>query len=199
MGFASEPDKVYLLLTSNLSFARVCGFIPKGEDEQYWFKYVPSLRKLEQFDQIMTDYGLWSKSKWNEVRQNIEKGVIKKENELVGDTTHYYAFSGFETLTFKNEKGKEKTSHSQKLPKVVIAIIKRNANIRGSLRMMALEPLSKRTISTFGAIKHLSLVFLCREYPWMLLPLPMHLHLMGKHFCLMLKAFLSICPRFSHG
>jgi len=117
MGFAPEPDKVYLLLTSNLSFARVCGFIPKGEDEQYWFKYVPSLRKLEQFDQIMTDYGLWSKSKWNEVRQNIEKGVIKKENELVGDTTHYYAFSGFETLTFKNEKGKEKTKSQSKVTK----------------------------------------------------------------------------------
>ncbi|MBW2569960.1 MAG: hypothetical protein JRD93_13235 [Deltaproteobacteria bacterium] len=101
----------------NLSFARVCGFIPKGEDEQYWFKYVPSLRKLEQFDQIMTDYGLWSKSKWDEVRQNIEKGVIKKENELVGDTTHYYAFSGFETLTFKNEKGKEKKKSQSKLTK----------------------------------------------------------------------------------
>ncbi|MEA3415572.1 MAG: hypothetical protein U9R02_05350, partial [Thermodesulfobacteriota bacterium] len=117
MGFAPEPEKVYLLLTSNLSFARVCGFIPKGEDEQYWFKYVPSLRKLEQFDQIMTDYELWSTSKWYEVSQNIEQGVIKKENELVGDTTHYYAFSGFETLTFKNEKGKEKTKSQSKVTK----------------------------------------------------------------------------------
>jgi len=48
MGFAAVPEKVHSLLTSNLAFARVCGFIPKGTDEQYWYKYVPSLRKLEQ-------------------------------------------------------------------------------------------------------------------------------------------------------
>jgi len=39
---------VHLLLTSNLPFARVCGFVPKGENSVYWYKHVPSLRKLEQ-------------------------------------------------------------------------------------------------------------------------------------------------------
>ena len=35
MGFESIPEKVHLLLTSNLGFARVCGFVPKGNNDQY--------------------------------------------------------------------------------------------------------------------------------------------------------------------
>ncbi|MCP4672337.1 MAG: hypothetical protein GY857_13650, partial [Desulfobacula sp.] len=85
MGFPAEPEKVHLLLTSNLPFARVCGFVPKGENTPYWRLHVPSLRKLEQFDMIMTRYGLWNEIKWEEVSRNIEEGVIKKENEVVGD------------------------------------------------------------------------------------------------------------------
>ena len=107
MGFAAVPEKVRLLLTSNLAFARVCGFIPKSTDEQYWYKYVPSLRKLEQFDQIMTEYGLWDQCKRQEVLENIDQGIIQKENVLVGDTSHYHAYSGFETLTYIDKKGKE--------------------------------------------------------------------------------------------
>jgi hypothetical protein len=89
MGFESIPEKVHLLLTSNLGFARVCGFVPKGSNDQYWFKYVPSIRKLEQFDQIMTDYGLWDRLKIKEVIENIQQGIIQEEKELVGDTTHF--------------------------------------------------------------------------------------------------------------
>ncbi len=114
MGLSPEPQDVFFLLNSNLSFARVCGFIPKGNDEQYWYKYVPSLRKLEQFDQIMTDYGLWDEIKWNEIRENLHNGTINKENVLVGDTTHYQAFSGFETVKYTDDKGKEKTKSQSK-------------------------------------------------------------------------------------
>jgi hypothetical protein len=32
MGFPAEPEQVYLLLKSNPSFARVCGFAPKEKD-----------------------------------------------------------------------------------------------------------------------------------------------------------------------
>jgi len=117
MGFESIPEKVHLLLTSNLAFARVCGFIPKADNDQYWFKYVPSIRKLEQFDQIMTDYGLWDRCKIKEVIENIEQGIIKKEKELVGDTTHFHAYSGFETVTYINEKGKEKRKSQSKTTK----------------------------------------------------------------------------------
>jgi len=66
-----------LLLTSNLSFARVCGFIPKGDNDQYWFKYAPSIRKLEQSNQIMTDYGLWDRLKIKEVIENMEKHFFR--------------------------------------------------------------------------------------------------------------------------
>lgn len=114
MGFESTPEKVHLLLTSNLSFARVCGFIPKGPDDPYWYKNVPSIRKLEQFDQIMTDYGLWHQCKILELTENIEQGAIKKENVLVGDTTHYHAHSGFETVTYTDEKGKENRKSQSK-------------------------------------------------------------------------------------
>ena len=117
MGFPPEPEIVFNLLISNLSFARVCGFVPNIIDDTYWYKNVPSLRKLEQFDQIMTEYGLWSQNKWNEVRRNIKDGVIKKENELVGDTTHYHAYSGFETVHYTDNKGKEKRKSQSKVTK----------------------------------------------------------------------------------
>jgi len=117
MGFEAIPEKVNLLLTSNLSFARVCGFIPKGDNDQYWFKYVPSIRKLEQFDQIMTDYGLWDRFKIKEVTENLKQGIIKVEKELVGDTTHFHAYSGFETVTYIDEKGKEQRKSQSKTTK----------------------------------------------------------------------------------
>ena len=117
MGLEAIPEKVHLLLTSNLSFARVCGFIPKGDNEPYWFKYVPSIRKLEQFDQIMTDYGLWDCSKIKEVIENLEQGIIKEEKELVGDTTHFDAYSVFKTVTYIDEKGKEQRKSQSKTTK----------------------------------------------------------------------------------
>jgi len=117
MGLEAIPEKVNLLLISNLSFARVCGFIPKGDNDRYWFKFVPGIRKLEQFDQIMTDYGLWDRIKIKEVIENLKQGIIKKEKELVGDTTHFHAFSGFETVTYIDEKGKEQRKSQSKTTK----------------------------------------------------------------------------------
>jgi len=46
--------------------------------------------------------------KLSEVSRNIRKGVIKKENELVGDTTHYHAYSEFETVKYTDENAKSK-------------------------------------------------------------------------------------------
>jgi hypothetical protein len=117
MGFSPEPEVVHNLLTSNLSFARVCGFVPNNIDERYWYRNIPSLRKVEQFDQIMTEYGLWNQNKWEEVRRNIEQGIIRKENELVGDTTHYHAYSGFETVAYTDPKGKKKKKSQSKITK----------------------------------------------------------------------------------
>jgi hypothetical protein len=117
MGFEPTPERVDFLLTSNLAFARVCGFLPKDHGSQYCSLDVPGLRKLEQFDQIMTEYGIWSKCKVNEVTENLKEGVIQKENILVGDTTHYYAHSGFKTVGYTNDKGKEKRKSQSKTTK----------------------------------------------------------------------------------
>ena len=32
---------------------------------------MPALRKLEQFDQIMTEYGLWDREKWDGLKEDF--------------------------------------------------------------------------------------------------------------------------------
>ncbi len=106
MGFPAEPEQVHLLLKSNPSFARVCGFSPKDKGrEVYHYRQVPSLRKFEQFDQVMRQAGIWEQIKVSEINTNLRSGVIHQEKELVGDTTHYHAYSGFETVSYEDEKG----------------------------------------------------------------------------------------------
>ena len=118
MGFPAEPEHVHLLLKSNPAFARVCGFSHKKKDrEAYHYQQVPSLRKLEQFDQIMADTGIWNRIKLSEVKTNLSRGVILPEKELVGDTTHYHAYSSFETVCYEDEKGKEQKKSQSKLTK----------------------------------------------------------------------------------
>ena len=81
------------------------GFISETRPGRVLQRTLPSLRKLEQFDQIERKR-IWAKIKGRGEREHKE-GVIRKENELVGDTTHYYAYSGFETVVYKDENGKE--------------------------------------------------------------------------------------------
>ncbi|MEE4357373.1 MAG: hypothetical protein V2I97_12980 [Desulfococcaceae bacterium] len=116
-GFEPDPENVRFFLTSNPAFAGVCGFIPPGEDEEYWYRHIPGLRKIQQFDQIMTDYGLWNREKLREVRKNIEQKIIEEENKIVGDTTHYYAYSGFETVVYTDENDKEQKKSQSRLTK----------------------------------------------------------------------------------
>ena len=117
MGFACEPKMVYQLLCSNPSFVRACGFAQKYTRDEYCHLHVPHLRKLEQFDQIMREYGLWDKIKIEEVRHNLSTGLIKKEKNLVGDTTHYEAYSGFETVKYKDSAGKDQKKSQSKMTK----------------------------------------------------------------------------------
>lgn len=118
MGFPAEPERVDLLLKSNPAFARVCGFFHKKKDcWGYHYQQVPSLRKLEQFDQIMTAAGLWDRIKLAEVKTNLATRVIRPEKELVGDTTHYHAYSSFETVRYEDEKGNEEKKSQSKVTK----------------------------------------------------------------------------------
>jgi hypothetical protein len=118
MGFAPEPEQVHLLLKSNPAFARVCGFSYRRKDcGDYHYQQVPSLRKLEQFDQIMTAAGLWGHIKVSVVAANLASGVIQPEAELVGDTTHYHAYSSFETVHYQDEQGNDRKKSQSKLTK----------------------------------------------------------------------------------
>jgi len=117
MGFAPEPESVHLLLASNPAFVRVCGFAPAITQDNYCWRHVPSLRKLQQFDQIMTEWGIWGRIKLEEVQANLRSGVIRRENELVGDTTHYHAYSSFETVTYVDKNGKEQKKSQSKVSK----------------------------------------------------------------------------------
>lgn len=132
MGFPAEPDKVHLLLQSNPAFMRVCEFAPKFVNNEYCYLHIPSLRKLEQFDQIMSEYGIWDKIKIKEVSANLKNGVIKKENKLVGDTTHYHAHSSFETVTYTDKKGNEQKKSQSKMTKKCNCQEKKTANINGN-------------------------------------------------------------------
>jgi len=96
-GRPAEPEIVYAELRDNPSFSRACGFtLPRPG--HYSYTDIPSLRKLQQFDQIMTEAGLWSEAKIDQVRRNLQADRIHVEPTLVHDTTHYPAYSSMRTV-----------------------------------------------------------------------------------------------------
>jgi hypothetical protein len=97
-GRPAEPEIVYAELQSNPSYARACGFTLPAPDGRYRQSDVPSLRKLEQFDQIMTDSGLWGDAAVDQVARNLKTGCIQVESTVVHDTTHYQAYSGMQVV-----------------------------------------------------------------------------------------------------
>jgi hypothetical protein len=97
-GKPGEPEMVHKELRGNPSFARACGFTLPRKKLLYRHTDVPSLRKLQQFDQIMTNLGLWGQAKVEQVVRNIKAGRIHMESTLVHDTTHYPAYSSMQTV-----------------------------------------------------------------------------------------------------
>jgi len=97
-GKPGEPEIVHKELRGNPSFARACGFTLPRDDRVYRPTDVPSLRKLQQFDQIMTKLGLWGQAKVEQVVQNLKTGRFRVESTLVHDTTHYPAYSSMQTV-----------------------------------------------------------------------------------------------------
>jgi hypothetical protein len=97
-GQPAEPEFVHQRLRENPAFARTCGFtIPRpGKPERQ--SDLPSLRKLQQFDQIMTAAGLWEELALDRVAANLREGKIKVEATLVHDTTHYHAYSSMQVI-----------------------------------------------------------------------------------------------------
>jgi hypothetical protein len=97
-GKPPEPEEVHETLRSNPAYARTCGFTLPDPKLGYRSSDVPSLRKLQQFDQIMAARGLWAQAALDQVASNLQEGRIQPEATLVHDTTHYPAFSAFRTV-----------------------------------------------------------------------------------------------------
>ena len=83
----------------------------------------------------MREYGLWDKIKIEEVRHNLSTGLIKKEKNLVGDTTHYEAYSGFETVKYKDSAGKDQKKSQSKMTKNCRCSDRDNCEHRGRFAM----------------------------------------------------------------
>ena len=119
-GQPAEPEFVHQRLRENPAFARTCGFtIPRpGKSERQ--SDIPSLRKLQQFDQIMTATGLWEELALDRVAANLHEGKIQAEATLVHDTTHYHAYSLMQVVELPEaaEESSEPTDKSNTTVKV---------------------------------------------------------------------------------
>ena len=97
-GRIPEPEEVADELRSNSGYARTCGFTIPTPGRDYRQSDIPRIRKLQQFDQIMTQNGLWEKAAHGQVLDNLEQGRIRPNGIVVHDTTHYPAFSSMRTV-----------------------------------------------------------------------------------------------------
>lgn len=111
-GRAPEPEEVYEELRDNPSFARACGFTLHDPLVGYRWSDVPSLRKLQQYDQILTNHGLWDQAAVKQVVENLNTGVVKVNSTLVHDTTHYQAYSAFRTVELPEEEDQQNEAES---------------------------------------------------------------------------------------
>jgi hypothetical protein len=81
------------------TFVRACGFTLPNPELGYLQSDIPSLRKLQQFDRIMTSHGLWTSTKVEIVRANLKARLIKtRGRDMAGDTTHLEANSAMEVV-----------------------------------------------------------------------------------------------------
>lgn len=118
MGLKNSPDVVHSQLINNPSFARKCGFKYIIDDEtKHHQSNIPSLRKLQQFDQIMNLYGLWDNMKWKMVTQNLTDGTVKVEADLAFDPSHVEANSSFTVAETNTDQGKKVKKAVGKLSK----------------------------------------------------------------------------------
>jgi hypothetical protein len=122
LGVGDDPTSVHKLLHSNPTFARACDFLGGDalkQTDELTSRKLPSLSVCEEFNEVMTRYGLWHLARLEQVHQNLESGVVEKEDTLVFDTTHLEANShcaNVVPLDAKVEEGK-KPKH-RKVPRM---------------------------------------------------------------------------------
>ena len=96
-----SPQSVHLALHSNPTFARACGFAGPGATKragEFTTRRLPSLSACEQFNEVMTRYGLWHRARHAIVRSNLDNGVLECEDSLAFDTTHLESNSHCDNL-----------------------------------------------------------------------------------------------------
>jgi hypothetical protein len=96
LGLEDNPTAVYRLLRSNPTFAHLCGFLGRDvKKESYGLtsRQLPSMSTCEQFNEVMTRYGLWQLARLDQVRDNLASGVVEIEDAVSFDTTHVIANS----------------------------------------------------------------------------------------------------------
>ena len=103
-GRAAEPESVHEELIGNPAYARTCGFTLPVPG-LYHSTDTPSLRKLQQFDQIMSDNKLWGQLAAVQIKENFEKERLKLSKIGAHDTVHYHAWS---TMKVPEVEGKVK-------------------------------------------------------------------------------------------
>lgn len=118
MGLKNNPKTVYSQLINNPPFARKCGFKYVIDKRTKKCQHtVPSLRKIEHFDQLMNLYGIWDKMKWKIMTQNCNDGTIEIEPDLAFDPSHVEANSQFTTVETIDKNGKKQKRAIGKLSK----------------------------------------------------------------------------------
>jgi len=116
VGQPPEPEFVHQKLRENPAFARTCGFTIPQPGKPARQTDIPSLRKLQQFDQIMTENELWAELALDQVADNLRNGTVQAESTVVHDTTHYHAYSTMKVVDLdssQQEAKAEATTESQ--------------------------------------------------------------------------------------
>jgi hypothetical protein len=122
LGVGDSPTDVHLLLRSNPTYVRACGFLGREAMKQpgeLTSRRLPGLSTCEEFSEVMTRYGLWQLARIEQVLENLESGVVEIEDTIAFDTTHVEANSHCGNVVpadAKTQKGK-KPKH-RKVPRV---------------------------------------------------------------------------------
>jgi len=117
-----SPSEVHLLLRSNPTFARACGFMGSTAGKQpgeLTSRRLPSESTCREFSEVMTRYGLWHLARLEQVRSNLDDGTVEVEDTLVFDTSHVEANShcaNVEPPDAKPEAGKK--AKQRKVPRL---------------------------------------------------------------------------------
>ena len=110
VGQPPEPEFVHQKLRENPAFARTCGFTIPRPGKPPRQTDIPSLRKLQQFDQIMTENELWAELALDQVADNLRNGTVQAESTLVHDTTHYHAYSTMKVVGLDSPQQETETA-----------------------------------------------------------------------------------------